>query len=131
MTNQDIENLIKVTKKISKREPNEGYKDENNNRNCRLNLSDDQNMQFQVFIRQNKTFTENFSIGLIYKDLEMKENISLIRYNSSHHQHRKSNESHRSDQSVNNQNEDHHLCPHIHRITEEDIKNGNFNRPRR
>ena len=66
---------------------------------------------FEVFIRQNVQFIENFSIGLRYRaDLPLGA-ITLVRYNGPH------GESSRSPDG-------HYAKPHIHRITEQELAKG-------
>ena len=116
MTNQDIQKLIQAPKKIDKRTPQKGYKQENNHKRCDLDLigNTDQNMKFYIFIRQNQLFLENFSIGLSYQNTNIKQTITLVRYNGPHGK-------------IKTKETDHHLEPHIHYITPEEINSNVFN----
>ena len=53
---------------------------------------------------------ENFSIGLIYQFSGFKNDLNLVRYNGPH-----------------DSKTPHHLHPHIHQMTEEDIQSGSLN----
>ena len=137
ITDQNIQNLIVAPKEIRKRKPREGYKRERGHRRCdlilyqsHLRLEDSskekserssdmisvfgQNIKFIIFIRQNQTFIENFSVGLRCEIPFLKNTVTLIRYNGPHG-------------SIKRSATDHHPHPHIHRITQEEIQFGNFN----
>ena len=116
MTEQEIQNLIDMPKTINKKEPKIGYKKQDNDRRGSVSLSagNDKSIKFHIFIRQNQTFIENFSIGLNCKIPALSNSVSLIRYNGSH------------DPRDNIQ---HHLKPHIHRITSEEIQAGYLKHP--
>ncbi len=64
---------------------------------------------FRCFIRVNKTFMENFSIGINYKPKEEKGMICLLRCNGSHGENREIK---------------HHQSFHIHKATAETINSG-------
>jgi len=70
-------------------------------------------MKFKVFIRQNQTFIENFSIGLCCEIPELPSFLTTIRYNGPHG-------------STERNERDHHPYPHIHLITEEQIQSGSL-----
>ena len=115
MTDKDIQSLINTPKRIQKKEPRKGYKAENNHKRCNLILiGGENNKRFEVFIRQNQDFIENFSIGLQYKMPSLENHVTLIRYNGPHGQ-------------IKRNETDHHPEPHIHRITQEEIQSGSFN----
>ena len=113
MTDEEIQNLITSSKRIYKREPKKGYKIKDNNKRCDLTLKGNNKMKFKVFICQNQTFIENFSIGLCCEIPSMKNSITLVRYNGPHGQ-------------IKRNKSDHHPEPHIHYITREEIKSGVF-----
>lgn len=73
-------------------------------------LSEDEQYSFSVFIRQNTEFTENFSIGLIYRDIIGKD-FPLIRFNGNHGENK------------NNFNHP-HFHYHIHTISVKNLNNG-------
>ena len=136
MTNKEIKELVECSKKIEEKNPREGYKANGAYKRCDLTLSSAENMpdktkdsvsqkiedskksddsnilEFHVFIRQNQNYMENFSIGLIYKFSGFKNGLNFVRYNGPHD----------SDSKI-----PHHLYPHIHQMTEEDIQSGSLN----
>ena len=116
MTNKDIKNLIDIPKRIHNKDPKKGYKVEYNHRRCNLFLigSENNKIKFEVFIRQNQIFIENFSIGLHYQMPSLKNSVTLIRYNGPHG-------------PIEMNKKDHHPKPHIHYITQEEIETGAFN----
>ena len=116
MTNKDIQDLINTPKRIHNKEPKKGYKTENNHKRCNLILIGCKNnkLRFEVFIRQNQEFIENFSIGLQCQMPSLKNHVTLVRYNGPHGQIKRSKA-------------DHHPEPHIHYITQEEIESGAFN----
>ena len=113
LTEQRIQELIELPKTIVSKLPRYGYREDNSNRRCDLELrsnGQDEEM-FDVFIRQNVRFIENFSIGLRYRaDLPLGA-ITLVRYNGPH------GESSRA-------SDGHYAKPHIHRITEQELTIG-------
>ena len=113
LTQQRIQELIALPKIIVRRLPSHGYREENGNRRCDLELRSDgqDDGTFAVFIRQNLQFVENFPIGLRYRaDLPLGA-ITLMRYNGPH------GESSRAPDG-------HYAQPHIHRITEQELASG-------
>lgn len=106
LTDLQIQALLSSEKKITKKSPPKGYKQEDNHRRCDLSMTSasSEGQVFSVFIRQNIQFEENFSIGLRYKT-ESRElgTITLIRYNGAHGE-----KSHSED--------GHYNKPHIHRL---------------
>ena len=137
ITNQDIQKLISTPKKIQKKNPRRGYTQEKGHKKCNLilcqlhlqmqdsaeekspakkeNLKEQNNdIEFKIFIRQNQTFMENFSIGLRCYISSLQKFVILVRYNGPHG-------------SVPRGKTDHHPYPHIHRVTQEEIQSGSFN----
>ncbi|MCY4082081.1 MAG: hypothetical protein OXF54_17695 [Caldilineaceae bacterium] len=87
LTDQQIQELLGIPKTISEKTPAKGYKEENNQRRCDLELEakSDDGVRFSVFIRQNSKFIENFSIGLCYQtNLKSPGTVTLVRYNGAH-----------------------------------------------
>jgi len=128
LTDTEIQNLMKVQKKIHRKEPKTGYKNENGHRKCNLvlhqphlrlqasskRMSFTGQNEFIIFIRQNQVFIENFSIGLRCQIPSLNSSVTLVRYNGPHGQ-------------IKRNKSDHHPEPHIHYITQEEIKSGAFN----
>ena len=113
LTQQRIQELIKLPKTIVRRRPSHGYREESGSRRCDLDLRShgQDDGTFGVFIRQNIQFVENFSIGLRYRaDLPLGA-ITLLRYNGPH------GESSRAPDG-------HYAKSHIHRITQQEITSG-------
>ena len=113
LTQQRIQELIELPKTIVRRRPSHGYREENGNRRCDLDLESrgPDGSAFAVFIRQNLQFAENFSIGLRYRaDLPIGA-ITPMRYNGPH------GESSRT-------RDGHYAQPHIHRLTEQELASG-------
>ncbi len=112
LIDQEILDLIRSPKEIKRKVPNTGYKDENNHKRCTLTLETSEGESFGVFIRQNNTFIENYSMGLRYqtnnRDLGW---ITLVRYNGPHGETSLSQDGH-------------YEKPHIHRITAAEIGSG-------
>ena len=69
LTQQRIQELIRLPKTIVRRRPSSGYREESGSRRCDLDLRShgQDDGTFAVFIRQNLQFAENFSIGLRYR----------------------------------------------------------------
>lgn len=118
MNQSEIDYLIKVDKHII--EPPQ--KDFKINNNC---LRKDFKAQsvggeslFTVFLRQNIDFNENFSVGLIYHSIEGKK-IMLLRMNGNH-----------GETVQNPLRPIPHFNYHIHKITPEEIENGNITDPK-
>ena len=118
MTDQEILGLIACPKTIIRKDPPRGYREDNSNRRCDLQLvaNADDAAAFRVFIRQNLEFIENFSIGLRYRaNLPNSRDITLVRYNGPHGEVAKASDGH-------------YNKSHIHRITAEEIAAG-FTQP--
>ena len=107
LAQQRIQELIKLPKTIVSKRPRHGYQEENGNRRCDLELRSQGHEEdvFEIFIRQNVRFIENFSIGLRYRADSPLGTITLVRYNGPH------GESSRAPDG-------HYAKPHIHRVTE-------------
>ena len=118
LTGKQIENLINCPKKVVEAHPKNGMLEDKKSsfikrRNLSLEAIDD-DYEFDVFIRQNTTFIEQFSIGLLYKTNDkIMGKLLLMRYNGEHGQ---------SDWTKDG----HYRAFHIHRITESLIKEGIF-----
>ena len=114
LTDQQIQDLIGCPKKITKREPARGYREDGRNWRCDLELesAQDTGITFTVFIRQNKEFMENFSIGLRYQtNTPTLRAITLIRHNGPHGE-------------TSRDPDGHYAKSHIHRITASEIESG-------
>ena len=114
MTDQEIQVLIGLPKVIVSRSPAKGYREENGQRRCDLELrsADEIGRTFPAFIRQNIRLPGNFSIGLRYGINEGKlTTITLARYNGPHGE-------------TSRTADGHHALPHIHYITEDEIAAG-------
>ena len=115
LTDQEIRALTAMRKTIQRREPVRGYRDEGFQRRCNVELisAGPSGEQFEVFMRQNLTFMDNFSIGLRYRTgdptLGM---ITLAWYNGPQGEQAR-------------QPDGHYALPHIHRITEAELVTGN------
>ncbi len=139
MTNKEIKNLIEIPKKIYKKEPQKGYKTENGYKRCKLIVSAERSIlnklqgvkmqkakdlkkiiEFEVFIRQNQHFIENFSIGLVYKSSKFQKSLNIVRYNGPH-------DSETVENNKKKRRKSHHPMPHIHKMKEEDINSNSSN----
>lgn len=109
-----IQDLISQPKRIVEKDPARGYREEHRQRRCDLQLErvSDSNVCFSVFVRQNLTFIENFSVGLRYRtgnpSMPM---VTLIRYNGPHGE-------------FSTQPDQHYAQPHIHRVTDMELNSG-------
>jgi hypothetical protein len=112
MDNPEIRKLISEEKFISNTPPKD-FKDENQHYRKDFDvLSADGQRKFSVFLRKNKTFQENFSIGLRYY-LPEGGNLILIRLNGNH------------GQVINNPlRPSPHFGYHIHQMTSDAIERG-------
>ena len=114
LTDEQIQDLLDIPKTIITKTPAKGYKEENNNKRCDLELETalDDGDRFSIFIRQNSIFIENFSIGLRYQtNIRKLGTITLVRYNGPH------GESSRHPDG-------HYAKAHIHRITAQEMASG-------
>ena len=114
LTDQQILDLIARPKMIVQKEPARGYREENRQRRCDLELqaNDDNALRFTVFVRHSSEFIENYSIGLRYQTSESRlGTITLVRYNGPHGE-------------TSRHPDGHYAMPHIHRITESELMSG-------
>ena len=117
LTDADIADLISRPKRIAKKSPASGYREDGRHKRCDLELVDieDERLEYGVFIRQNTNFIENFTIGLSHRpqnDPTMKT-LTLVRYNGPHGEYSRNADGH-------------YAVPHIHRITEAEIASGSY-----
>lgn len=115
LTDEQIRELIVVPKTIVSRSPPKGYKEENRNNRCDLDMEDEHgHRKFKVFARQNIRFVSNFSIGLRYEASEANLTaITLARYNGPHGE-------------TSRAQDGHYALPHIHYITATEIARGHL-----
>lgn len=114
LTDQNIQRLIELPKLIVVKDPSKGFRDDRGYKRCDLDLLDasDSSLKFAVFVRQNTTFVENFSIGLRYQTGDSRlRTITLVRYNGPHGEYSRDPDGH-------------YVSPHIHRITASEIASG-------
>lgn len=114
LTDQEITSLIEVPKTIVARTPATGYRDDNRNIRCDVEMtaSSDNGEAFAVFIRRHNRYIENFSIGLRYRTFDKQlGDVTLVRYNGLHGE-------------VSRHPDGHFAKSHIHRITEEEVMQG-------
>lgn len=118
LTNKQIEELIRCPKEVVEAHPKNGMLEDRRSafikrRNLKLEAVNDDS-EFEIFIRQNTVFIEQFSIGLLYKTNDkIMGRLLLMRYNGEHGQ---------SDWSKDG----HYQAFHIHKITEKLLKDGVF-----
>ena len=117
LTDAAIADLIGRPKRIVRKNPASGYRDDGQNRRCDLELVDieDERSEYGVFIRQNTNFIENFTIGLSHRSQSnpTTRTLTLVRYNGPHGEY-------------SNSPDGHYDVPHIHRITESEITSGSY-----
>ena len=114
LNDQHIQDLISQPKRIVEKDPARGYREEHRQRRCDLQLErvSDRNLCFSVFVRQNLTFIENFSVGLRYRTGNPSvPTVTLMRYNGPHGE-------------FSTQPDQHYARPHIHRVTEVELSSG-------
>ncbi len=114
LTDDDIARLIGLPKIIVNQTPSTGYSEVDNNRRRNLDLraESDPSQRFSVFIRQNMTFIENYSIGLRYhSDIPVLGAITILRYNGPHGE-------------TSRAPDGHFAQPHIHRIAANELTSG-------
>jgi hypothetical protein len=109
-TKEELEDLIGCRKQIIEPPKKEMVIDRGYSRNGMRLQSQDGNHDFEVFIRINDDFEENFSIGLIYFPRDERGDIHLLRCNGPHGPHREI--------------EHHRNFYHIHLADPEKIKSG-------
>jgi hypothetical protein len=83
-TEEEIEDLIKCPKIVFDPPRQEMIIDNGHLRNDMRLKSKDEQRDFNVFIRINESFHENFSIGLIYTPREERGTVCLVRFNGAH-----------------------------------------------
>lgn len=114
LTDQQILDLIACPKTIVQKDPARGYREENRQRRCDLELQANENndLRFSVFVRHSTEFIENYSIGLRYQTNESRlGTITLVRYNGSHGE-------------TSRDPDGHYALSHIHRITASELASG-------
>lgn len=112
----EIQALIEMEKRIVRKNPVKGFREENRHLGCRLELESDsdEEKKFKVFIRRSVEFIENFSIGLRHEtNFPSLKIITLIRYNGPHGE-------------ISRHSDGHYAKPHIHRITAAEIASGSM-----
>ncbi len=114
LTDHRIQDLVSCSKRITRKEPARGYREESRHLRCDLELVsiEDSSVAFKAFIRQSTEFIENFSIGLRYPTNDpILGIVTLVRYNGPH--------------GETSRNPDgHYARSHIHRITSSEIESG-------
>ena len=118
-TDSRIQALIEIPKTIVRRVPAKGFRMEGNHNGCdvELNAAAENGVKFSVFIRQNREFIENFSIGLRCQvNMPPPKTVTLVRYNGPHGE-------------ASRDPDGHYALPHIHRITERELASGSFEPP--
>ena len=116
LTERDLQELRELPKTIQVRIPRHDFREEDGHRRGELDLLSisDPRHRFQVFIRQNIRFIENFSIGLQYQtNRRIPGNITLVRYNGAHGEDVKSPDGH-------------YARPHIHYLTAQELAQGHI-----
>ena len=116
MTDEEIAQMVGLPKTIVSKTPAKGYRDHNGHRRCDVALGSESVDEgtFSVFVRQNHTFIENFSIGLRYRSEDATlGTVTLVRYNGPHGE-------------VYKGQDGHFAAPHIHRITEQELASGSL-----
>ena len=119
LTDAEIARLIEEPKVIVKRTPMKGYQEAAGHRRCDLEMASTppNSDVFTVFIRQNTTFIENFSIGLRYHTGDPAlGTVTLIRYNGPHGE-------------MTAHPDGHYAKPHIHRVTAAELASGSTQPP--
>lgn len=115
-TDSRIQALIEIPKTIVRRVPARGFRDVDGHKRCdvELNAAAENGAKFSVFIRQNREFIDNFSIGLRCQvNMPPPKTVTLVRYNGPHGETSRSPDGH-------------YALPHIHRITERELASGSF-----
>ena len=115
-SDEEIGELIRCPKAIITREPRTGYLEEDQHRRANLHLrsTPDGAERFEVFFRQHRSFTENFSIGLRYRTgSSLAGTITLVRYNGPHGRDQVARDAH-------------FARPHIHLLTEDELSAGHL-----
>ena len=87
LSDEDIQSLITLPKRITNKTPANGYRDQGSHARCDLELeaTTPDDARFAIFIRRHNRFIENFSIGLRYRTSDRTlGSITLVRYNGPH-----------------------------------------------
>ena len=114
MTEQELEDLRELPKTIISRNPRQGFREEAGHRRSDLLLLANSHpaLRFEVFLRQNTRYIENFSLGLLYLTSESDRGaLTLVRYNGAH-----------GEETLNSDR--HFSQPHIHYLTAEELAHG-------
>ena len=114
MTEQELAELRELPKTIQSKNPRQGFREEAGHWRSDLVLLGNSypGSRFEVFLRQNVKYIENFSLGLIYLASESDRGaLTLVRYNGAHGE-----ETWTSD--------GHFAQPHIHYLTAEELAQG-------
>jgi len=109
LNDNNIELLMKCPKRIVKPPTKEFKADRGHMKKNFTICSVDGQFNFRGFIRYNKKFIENFSVGMDFKPKDENNSFCLIRLNGSHGENREVA---------------HHNKFHIHKTTEEKINSG-------
>ena len=109
-TEEELESLISCGKQIVESPKKEMLIDRGHSRNGMKLKSIDGSHDFEVYIRINEDFEENFSIGLAYFPKDERGDIHLLRCNGPHGPHKEI--------------ENHHNFYHVHIANPENIRNG-------
>jgi len=105
LTDEQIEHLLSTPKRATT--PNARWKTQRGSRQRNYDLeSEDGNLQFSLYLRQNLRINESYSCGLLYLH-QGGDKVTLARYNGSDHPHYNPLDGTRAD-----------CCCHIHRATE-------------
>ena len=114
LTDQDLATLVQAPKRIVRKTPDRGLREESGHKRCELELQPRAHHggAFEAFIRHSSQFVENFSFGLKYRpDGSPPRTLVLVRYNGPH--------------GETSQAEDgHYTKPHIHRLTADALAEG-------
>lgn len=118
LTDDDIRGLLELPKEITAKAPANGYVSVSGSKRCELRLQGigENPHRFRVFVRQNETFIEGYSIGLRYRTADRAiGTITLVRYNGPH-----------GESGMHGRGDGHYARPHIHRITAEELASGSI-----
>lgn len=110
-TQKEIDYLITCEKQIIDPPKRELILEKGHYRNNMKLISTDQKYEFESFLRMNKDFPENFSIGLDFSPRDSSGTLPLLRCNGCHGEHY-------------NGNQEHFSTYHVHIAKEENINKG-------
>lgn len=85
LTDERIEALLRMPKRVTNPTARMGQ-DANHDKRDYLVQNDDGSERFKLFVRQNKSVSDDFSCGLMWLPAGG-ENLILVRYNGSSHEH--------------------------------------------